>query len=105
MLRHRIFVVARHWGLLSVLTILELSILPESVVLSRGLHIPGALCIYVEVFSKLSSVPWLLTTPTCMSWLRIGWLELMVYLASLDAAIARPTCTCTCTGFGCAGKK
>ena len=99
MLRHRIFVVARH-----VLTILELSILPESVVLSRGLHIPGALCIYVEVFSKLSSVPWLLTTPTCMSWLRIGWLELMVYLASLDAAIARPTCTCTCTGFGCAGK-
>jgi len=57
----------------------------------------------VEVFSKLSSVPWLLTTPTCMSWLRIGWLELMVYLASLDAAITRPTCTCA--GFGCAGKQ
>jgi len=53
---------------------------------------------YVEMSDKLSRA-----TPTCMRRLRIGGMELGFYLASLDAAITRPTCTCA--GFGCAGKK
>ena len=44
---------------------------------------------YVEMSGKLSRA-----TPTCMRRLRIGRPELGFYLASLDAAITRPTCTC-----------
>ena len=53
---------------------------------------------YVEMPDNL-----LRATPTCMRQLRIGWLDVLCYLVSLDAAIMRPTCTCA--GFGCVGKK
>ena len=81
-----VFAVASwHYAVLSVLVILDY----DGAYLS--VPVPRALCGDAENLLR--------ATPTCMRQLRIGWLELMCYLVSVDAAITRPTCTCA--GFGC----
>ena len=79
------------WSVVSILIVLF-----ESV----GTEAYKFLALNAEMSNKLSSAP---HAPTCMRRLRIGRLELGFHPAPLDAAITRPTCTCA--GFGCAGKE